>query len=186
MARRVKIVLQAAAVSVVALLIALLGWQLVRTDEGQELGSKVEAGGKPFAPVFTLERLDTKQEVSLASLRGKVVVLNFWASWCLPCKDEASVLQKAWQTWRDRDVVVVGVDVRDFDVDARRFVERYGLTYPIVRDRHDWTWGRYGLRGVPETWFVDRRGRLVGERIEGPVTGERLARNIGLALRSVS
>jgi cytochrome c biogenesis protein CcmG, thiol:disulfide interchange protein DsbE len=182
MARRVKIVLQAAAVLVVALLLALLGWQVVRTDEGQRLGPDVEAGKRPHAPVFTLEHLDTKQEISLASLRGKVVVLNFWASWCAPCKDEASVLEEAWQQWRSRDVVVVGVDVQDFDVDAGRFVDRYDITYPILRDRQNWTWGHYGLKGLPETWFVAKDGRLVGERIEGPVTREDLERNIRTAL----
>jgi cytochrome c biogenesis protein CcmG, thiol:disulfide interchange protein DsbE len=184
MARRVKILLQAAAVLVVALLVALLGWQVVRTDKGRALGSKVEAGQRPLAPVFTLERLDTKEDVSLASLRGKVVVLNFWASWCAPCKDEAPVLEQAWQRWRDRGVVVVGIDVRDFDVDARRFVERYGVTYPILRDKHDWTWGHYGLRGVPETWFVAKDGRLVGERIEGPLSDDDLDRNIQIALEA--
>jgi cytochrome c biogenesis protein CcmG/thiol:disulfide interchange protein DsbE len=184
MARRAKIVLQAAAVLVVALLLALLGWQIVRTDKGRALASDVEAGRRPAAPVFTLERLDTEQEVSLASLRGKVVVLNFWASWCAPCKEEAPTLESAWQRWRERGVVVVGVDLQDLDTDARRFVDRYGITYPILRDRGGWTWGRYGLSGLPETWFVDRQGRLVGERIKSRVTTEQLDRNIRTALGS--
>src|ERR671924_81664 len=182
MARRVKILLQAAAVLVVALLVALLAWQVVRTDQGRALGSKVEANERPLAPVFTLERLSTNDEVSLASLRGKVVVLNFWASWCLPCKDEAPVLEAAWNEWRDNGVTMVGVDVQDFEGDALRFVDRHDVTYPILRDENNWTWGHYGLKGIPETWFVDRTGRLVGERIEGPVTAERLDRNIRVAL----
>jgi cytochrome c biogenesis protein CcmG/thiol:disulfide interchange protein DsbE len=182
MARRVKIVLQAAAVLVVALLLALLGWQVARTDAGQRLGSNVAAGKRPHAPVFELRRLDTDEKVSLASLRGKVVVLNFWASWCAPCKDEAPVLEQAWQQWQSRDVVVLGVDVQDFDVDAGRFVDRYDVTYPILRDEDNWTWGHYGLKGLPETWFVAKDGRLVGERIEGPVTREDLERNIRTAL----
>jgi cytochrome c biogenesis protein CcmG/thiol:disulfide interchange protein DsbE len=182
MARRVKIVLQAAAVLVVALLLALLGWQVARTDEGQGLAANVDAGKRPYAPVFTLERLDNEQEVSLGALRGKVVVLNFWASWCAPCKDEAPVLEEAWQRWREEGVVVVGVDVQDFDVDADRFVDRYDVTYPILRDRENWSWGHYGLKGLPETWFVASDGRLVGERIEGPVTREDLERNIRTAL----
>jgi cytochrome c biogenesis protein CcmG, thiol:disulfide interchange protein DsbE len=182
MARGVKILLQAAAVLVVALLVALLAWQVVRTDRGQRLAADVNAGKEPHAPIFTLERLDTNEDVSLASLRGQVVVLNFWASWCLPCKDEAPVLEAAWNKWRDEGVTIVGVDVQDFEGDALRFVDRYGVTYPILRDENNWTWGHYGLKGIPETWFVDRTGRLVGERIEGPITAERLDRNIRLAL----
>jgi cytochrome c biogenesis protein CcmG/thiol:disulfide interchange protein DsbE len=180
MARRVKIVLQAAAVLVVALLVTLLAWQVVRTDQGRALGSKVDSGERPQAPVFELDRLDQDGKFSLASMRGKVVVLNFWASWCAPCKDEAPALERAWQRWREQDVVVLGVDVQDLDSDARRFVERYGLTYPILRDPKNWTWGHYGLTALPETWFVDREGRLA-ERINGPVTVAMLDRNIRIA-----
>src|SRR5919198_883524 len=121
MARRVKIALQAAAVAVVALLIGLLAWQVVRTDQGRALGSKVESGQKPQAPVFELDKLDGSGQVSLADLRGKAVVLNFWASWCAPCKDEAPELESAWQRWRNKDVVVVGIDIQDFGTDAQRF-----------------------------------------------------------------
>jgi peroxiredoxin len=184
MAGRLKIALQAAAVLVVALLVALLGWQVFRTDERRGLRAKVEAGETPSAPVFALEQLDSDQEVSLASLRGKAVVLNFWASWCLPCKDEAPELEAAWQRWRGRDVVVLGINLQDFDTDAQRFVDRYGVTYPVLRDKNGWTWGRYGLLGLPETWFVNTEGELVGEPFEGPVTAADLDRNIRLALGS--
>jgi cytochrome c biogenesis protein CcmG/thiol:disulfide interchange protein DsbE len=186
MARRVKIALQAAAVLVVALLVGLLAWQVVRTDQGRALGSKVDSGQKPAAPAFELDELDGSGQVSLADLRGKAVVVNFWASWCAPCKDEAPTLEAAWQKWRDQDVVVVGVDPQDLKSDARGFVERYGITYPVVYDKDQWTWGRYGLSGLPETWFVDRQGRLVGEHVEGPVTAEELDRNIRIALGSAS
>jgi cytochrome c biogenesis protein CcmG/thiol:disulfide interchange protein DsbE len=182
MARRVKIGLQAAAVLVVGLLVALLAWQVVRTDKGRALASKVASGQKPQAPVFNLDRLDGDGKVSLASLRGKVVVLNFWASWCLPCKDEAPELEAAWKRWREEGVLVVGIDIDDLNTDARRFVERYDLSYLTLHDKDKWTWGRYGLRGLPETWFVDRRGRLVGEHVEGPVTAEELDQSIRVAL----
>jgi cytochrome c biogenesis protein CcmG, thiol:disulfide interchange protein DsbE len=184
MARPVKIALQVTAVGVVALLVALLGWQVLRTNEGHALGAKLEAGEAPAAPVFELEELDSEGTVSLASLRGQAVVLNFWSSWCAPCKDEAPELEAAWQRWRDQDVVVVGINLQDFDTDARRFVDRYGLSYPVLRDTTGWTWGRYGLKGLPETWFVDTDGRLVGERFEGPVTAENLDENIRIALGS--
>src|ERR671937_105938 len=114
MARRGKIVLQAAAVLVVALLIALLTWQVVRTDQGRELGAKVNEGRRPLAPAFTLDRLDGKGQVSLASLRGKAVVINFWASWCEPCKEESPRLESFWQQNRNDGVVFVGIDAQDF------------------------------------------------------------------------
>jgi cytochrome c biogenesis protein CcmG/thiol:disulfide interchange protein DsbE len=184
MARRGKIVLQAAAVLVVALLVALLGWQVFRTDKGQALSSEVNHGQRPAAPTFTLDRLDGGGQISLASLRGKAVVLNFWASWCEPCKEESPRLQAFWERNRAKGVVVLGIDAQDFDFDARRFVDRYKLTYPILRDKQGSTLGHYGISAFPETWFVDRRGRLVGKHIEGPVSDEELERYVRLALQS--
>ena len=83
-----------------------------------------------------------------------------------------------------KGLVVLGIDAQDFDFDARRFVDRYGLTYPILRDKHGSTLGHYGISGFPETWFVDRRGRLVGKHIEGPVSGAELERYVQVALQS--
>jgi cytochrome c biogenesis protein CcmG/thiol:disulfide interchange protein DsbE len=185
MARRAKIVLQAAAVSVVAFLIALLGWQLTSDENTGGVAAALASGGTPPAPDFDLELLDGSGRLRLSSLEGeKVVVLNFWASWCLPCKDEAPILQAGWERWRDRGVLFLGVDAQDFKSDARRFVARYGITYPSVYDGRGSTLGRFGVTGFPETYFVDRRGRLVGERVQGPVTAEQLDRNIRLALAS--
>jgi len=178
--------LVAAAVAVVALLIGLLAWQVVRTDQGRSLRDRVAAGENPPAPVFRLDALDDSGPVALSDLRGKAVVVNFWASWCLPCKEESRTLEEAWQRWRDRDVVILGLDLQDFSGDAQRFVDRYGISYPVLRDKDNWTWGRYGLTGLPETWFVDRRGRLVGDAIQGPVSADDLDRNIELALGTPS
>jgi cytochrome c biogenesis protein CcmG/thiol:disulfide interchange protein DsbE len=179
---RAKLALQAAAVTVVALLVALLGWQVVNRNEGRGVADAVAAGKPIQAPNFELPLLDGSGTLSLASLRGKAVVLNFWASWCEPCKEESPRLEAAWQRWRDRGVVVVGVDAQDFRVDARRFVERYRLTYLIVHDGNGSSLGHFGVTGFPETWFVDREGRLVGERIQGPVSDEQLDENISIAL----
>jgi cytochrome c biogenesis protein CcmG/thiol:disulfide interchange protein DsbE len=142
----------------------------------------VDRGDAPAAPDFTLEDLNGDGHVQLASLRGKAVVINFWASWCVPCREEAPRLQAAWERWGDEDVVVLGVNAQDFLGDARTFVERYRLTYPNVHDGPGSTLGRFGVSGFPETWFVSRDGRLVGERIQGPVSDEDLERNILLAL----
>jgi cytochrome c biogenesis protein CcmG, thiol:disulfide interchange protein DsbE len=179
---RLKIVLQAAAVLVVALLLSLLGWQVFRTDKGRALSKEVDANQKPTAPLFTLPELNGGKDVALASYRGKAVVLNFWASWCGPCKEEAPMLESAWNRYKDKGVVVVGVDAQDFDVDAQRFVDRAGITYPILRDKHGSTLGHYGVTGFPETWFIDPQGRLVGEHVAGPLTAESLEENIKIAL----
>jgi cytochrome c biogenesis protein CcmG/thiol:disulfide interchange protein DsbE len=182
MARRGKLILQMAAVSVVALLISLFAWQLATKEQARGLTSALERGETPPAPDFTLARLAGDGEISLASLRGKAVVLNFWASWCEPCKEESPRLESAWRRYRDRGVVFVGIDVNDFKGDARKFVERYGLTYPILHDGQGSTIGRYGVTGFPETWFEGRNGNLVGARVQGPVNDSELDEYIRRAL----
>jgi cytochrome c biogenesis protein CcmG/thiol:disulfide interchange protein DsbE len=165
MTGRVRLVAQAAAVAVVAALLALLAWKVTQGESA--VTASLADGGMPAAPAFTLERLDGEGDLSLESLRGKPVVLNFWASWCGPCKDEAPLLQEASERWGDK-VAFVGIDVKDFRGDARAFLERFGVTYPNVYDGKGSTIGRYGVTGYPETYFIDAEGR-VRYRIAGPV-----------------
>jgi cytochrome c biogenesis protein CcmG, thiol:disulfide interchange protein DsbE len=175
MAGRTKLLLQAAAVALVASLVFLLAWQLATKDAGAGLVKAVKRGETPPAPALTLPRLDGTGTVSLASLRGKAVVVNFWASWCEPCKQEAPLLQQAWEDRRDEGLVVLGVDAQDIGDDARAFARRYGITYPVVHDGPGSSLGHWGTTGFPETWWVDRHGRLVGYK-EGQVTQEDLDR----------
>jgi len=176
---------QAIALACVAALLGLLVWKVAFDREG---GVAADLGqGKPVqAPAFTLERLDRDGQLSLAELKGKAVVVNFWASWCIPCRDEAPVLQETYERYRDQGLVVLGVDFNDFRADARRFIRRFGLTFPIVYDGRGATGGKWGLRGVPETFFVDRAGKIVGEPIYGPIDIERnrdtYERGVALAL----
>ena len=167
-AGRLRLGAQALAVGLVVALLALLVWKLVH-DEGSGIPSALARGEQPPAPAFTLPRLDREGTLSLAELRGKAVVINFWASWCAPCKEEAPVLEAAWREHRDEGLVVLGVDFNDLRSDALRFMEREGITYPVVYDRDGALVAKYGAVGVPETFFVDRRGRLVGKRIAGAV-----------------
>jgi len=182
---RVQRIAQLAALIGVAALLALLIWKVAF---GRTTGAADElAEGKlVHAPAFTLDRLDRNGQLAVADLRGKAVVVNFWASWCIPCRDEAPVLQKTYERYRDQGLVVLGVDVNDFRQDARRFMKRYGLSYPVVYDGKGSTVGKWGVRGFPETFFVDRTGKLVGERIEGAVDIERnrdaFQRGVALAL----
>jgi cytochrome c biogenesis protein CcmG, thiol:disulfide interchange protein DsbE len=174
-AGRLKLGAQALAVGLVALLLALLVWKLAK-------GSGKEAAiGKP-APDFTLNRVGGPGKLQLASLRGKVVVLNFWASWCYPCNQEAPTLQAAARRWGDR-VVVLGVDVNDPTSDARKFARRFKLTYPLVHDNHNVTSPKYGLTGLPETFFIDRTGKLVGH-VAAAVDAAALRDGVEQALKS--
>ncbi len=187
MPARLRLAAQVSAVGVVSALLGLLVWS-VATEGRSKVPQRLE-GRTLAAPDFELARIDRPGELSLASLRGKVVVVNFWASWCTPCKEEAPFLERTWQRYRSQGLVVLGVDYNDVDRDARGFARRYGMTYPLVRDRRGTVLvNDYGGTGVPETFFVDRKGKLVGDRIRGPVdNGEfrkRFDRYLRLALRS--
>jgi thiol-disulfide isomerase/thioredoxin len=160
MALRLKLAAQVLALLLVAGLLVLLGWK-VRHQESGKLVSNVADGKKPEAPSFRLSRLDSGGHLELASLRDKVVLINFWATWCDPCKRELPRLQRAWQQYRGRDVVFVGVDSQDFDSNARKAIRTYGMTYPVVYDGSGKVLGRYGGLPLPRTFIVDRRGRIV-------------------------
>ncbi len=175
MTTRLKLGAQALAVGLVLGLLALLLWKVAQ-------GSQTEASLGKTAPDFTLSRLDRPGKLRLSALRGKVVVLNFWASWCFPCKKEAPVLQAASKRWAAR-VVVLGVDVNDFRGDARRFMRRHGITYPVVHDNENVTLPKYGLTGLPETFFLDRRGRVV-RHVPGEVSASDVQAGVEEALRA--
>jgi cytochrome c biogenesis protein CcmG/thiol:disulfide interchange protein DsbE len=188
--RNVQRVAQAVALIGVAALLALLVWKVV-AGNGGGAADALARGEVVTAPPFTLERLDAAgagKQLSLADLAGKPVVVNFWASWCIPCKDEAPVLQKTYEKYRSRGLVVLGIDAQDFRKDGRHFMKRFGVTYPVVYDGKGSTLGKWGVTGFPETFFVNRSGKLVGERIEGGVdiarNREAFARGIALALES--
>ena len=182
MTGRAKTVGQAIALAAVAALLALLVWKLVKGNDGGAAAALAN-GDNPVAPALSLPRLDASGDLTLASLKGKGVVVNFWASWCIPCKDEARFLQKTYEAYRQQGLVVLGVDSQDFRQDARRFIKRFGLTYPVVYDGSGSSLGRWGVSGFPETFFVDRKGRLVGERIAGAVVIDRNREEFDRGLR---
>ena len=166
-AGRLRAVGQIVAVTAVAALFGLLVWKLAH-NESSDLKARISRGERPPAPAFTLGKLSGDGQVSLADYRGRPLVLNFWASWCRPCATEADVLEESWRTHRDDGLVVLGIDYRDLRSEGRRFARKYGLTYPLVHDGRATLTSRYALTGVPETFVVDRRGRLIGH-IEGAV-----------------
>jgi len=131
----------------------------------------VSSIGAP-APDFTLSLFDGG-ELSLADRRGLVVVVNFWASWCPPCRDEAPALERVWREYGDKGVVFVGVNVNDVTPKAIAFIEEFNITYPNGPDPYNRISRTYHTTGVPETFLIGKDGHLVEQYI-GPVTEARL------------
>lgn len=159
--------IKVAAWGVIIVILAFLGWGLLERSE-----SRPEVGDA--APDFTLRLFDgyynefDNGQVTLADLKGQIVVINFWASWCVECRVEARDLEEAWQDYRDKGVVLIGVDFDDTEVKARAYLEEFGITYPNGLDgRGHITDNRYHITGVPETFVVDRSGTITSVKI-GP------------------
>jgi cytochrome c biogenesis protein CcmG/thiol:disulfide interchange protein DsbE len=180
-AGRLKFAVQVLAVAAVGVLGTLLVWNLTHQTPPPKVGAP--------APPFSLRRLTGDGALSLRSFRGKTVVLNFFASWCHPCKQEAPVLEKLWREDRTKGLVVLGVDAKDGRGDARKFVRVHHLTYPVVFD-HDGrvAANRYAIFDLPVTYVLNPKGRIVGGQILGPVNeqahSEALTRYIDAALKS--
>jgi cytochrome c biogenesis protein CcmG, thiol:disulfide interchange protein DsbE len=141
--------------------IGLLGFGLLSKGEA------TIALGDPV-PDRTLPELSGEGQGAIADYRGRWVLVNLWASWCDPCRDEAPDLERFWRRFRDRGVTVLGIDVQDNGEDALAFVREHGLTYPQLRSVGDERSAAFGSTGVPENFLVDPRGRLALIR-RGPV-----------------
>jgi len=173
--------LRVAAVAGVVVLAGVLVWRLAHQDNRTAkavLHHKIVP-----APAFRLARLGGGPPVDLASLRGKAVVVNFWSSYCGPCKKEMPQLQQASRRWAARDVTVVGIDTLDNHRAARDFATNHGVTYPIGFDDVAEIAERYGVSFTPTTFFVDRQGRIVDSTV-GRLTDSQLDTKIRRALRT--
>lgn len=162
MVRYAKRAGQVLALAAVAGLLGLLIWDVSHKNDATGFVDRIAAGKRPATPPLSLKPLTGgANEVSLASYRGKVVVLNFWASWCVPCKAEAPRLEAASRKWAARGVVFLGVDANDFGSDGRHFVDKHGISYLNLEDGSGSSIGHWGVTGFPETFFIDREGRAV-------------------------
>lgn len=186
------------AVVVVLLFVGLLTYGLLSKAANRRIDESLANGMAPVAPSFKLPVLDPGQlpaplagrlraplagaEVSLAELRGVPLVLNFWASWCVPCREEAPILQHGWRKLGPRGVLFLGLNMQDLTDDARSFLKDFGITYPTIRDQGNDVAQAYGVTGVPETYFISAHGRVV-DHVIGVVDPSQLAAGARAALR---
>lgn len=161
---------------VVGLALVIFGLGLIRAFTSQPTSG--------LAPDFTLKTYDG-QTITLSSFKGKVAVVNFWASWCVPCAEEAPDLEKTWQAYKDKDVVFIGVGYVDSDEKAKAFIAQYGITYYNGADLGTRISDAYHIKGVPETFVINPKGEVTffAPRV---MTFEELSAEIEKAKASVS
>jgi cytochrome c biogenesis protein CcmG/thiol:disulfide interchange protein DsbE len=144
-------------------LVGLLVYGVVARRDDTSLDGAVRRGALPAAPGtdVALPSLGGDGQTRLSDLRGRIVVLNFWASWCGPCEQEAPALERTQQALRPKGGTVLGVTYKDYADDSRRFVRRFKLSYPSLRDDKLELAPKFGTNKLPETFVLDRRGRVV-------------------------
>jgi cytochrome c biogenesis protein CcmG/thiol:disulfide interchange protein DsbE len=159
-----KMLWQVAAFAFIFALLGLLGWGLRETRAGP-----VQSG---MAPDFTLTGFNG-ETLTLSELRGQVVVINFWASWCPPCREEAAYLEQTWRKYKDQSVVFIGVDYLDTETEALTYIDEFDITYFNGPDLRTSISQAYKIQGVPETFYVAKNGELRGLKI-GPLVAPEL------------
>lgn len=179
-------------------LVGLLAYGVLAQSPNRSIDAALGRGQSAPAPGFRLAMLShgsldgrfapavahalAGRSLSLQELRGTPIVLNIWASWCVPCQQEASTLERAWRRLaRARGVLFLGLDQQDADVDAQQFIRRYAIDYPNIHDPSNDVPRAYGATGVPETFFISARGRVVAHVI-GVSDEQQLAGGIRAAL----
>lgn len=183
--RRVLAPVPIAVICAVLALVGLLAYGLAANEPDRRVDEALERGAREPAPALELPRLSGAGTRSLEDYRGEVVVLNFWASWCEPCREESPLLDRWHRRIEPRGGTVLGVDVLDVTTDARDFIRKYGLSYPMLRDGDGDTREAFGIVGFPETFVIDRRGRIAAAR-RGPVDEAFMRREVAPLLREQS
>jgi peroxiredoxin len=151
----------------------------VSEESSQQSGPPTNPKVGFTAPDFTLDLLDGGK-LTLSELRGQPVVMNFWASWCLPCRSEMPAIEKAYQGYKDSGLVVIGLNLtsQDSESEAEAFVQELGLTFPIALDRDSSARDRYQVLGLPSTYFIDESGIIRSVVVGGPMSEATIQSNI--------
>jgi cytochrome c biogenesis protein CcmG, thiol:disulfide interchange protein DsbE len=165
-----------AVICVLVALLALLAYGIAQNSPDRSVEQSLRSGERKQAPDVDLPKLGGDDTSSLADYRGQVVVLNFWASWCKPCKDESPLLER-WQGRMRGRGTVLGIDGHDVTSDAQAFIRKYGLSYPMLHDHDGDVAADYGVLGFPETFVIDRQGRIVAVQ-RGPVDSQFMRANV--------
>ncbi len=137
------------------------------TPDPVRVGIQAPRPGKE-APDFTLETLDG-ETIRLSDLRGKIVLINFWATWCPPCREEMPALQAAYEKHRDEGFLILGVDLQEAPDTVRAFRDEFGITFPLLLDRDGAVFNLYRIQAIPTSFFVDPQGTIQVLHV-GPMT----------------
>jgi cytochrome c biogenesis protein CcmG/thiol:disulfide interchange protein DsbE len=179
-----RLLIPGVVVAVAVALLALLAFGIANQGTSSSIDAAVKRGGLPMAPQshLALPVLGSSRSETLASFRGKVVVLNVFASWCDPCKAEAPILEQEQRRLAGHNATVLGVTYLDTSSDSAQFARREHITYPVIRDVNGTFVRSFGTSGVPETFVIDRRGRIAAVRryqLDGKWLQQTLPRILG-------
>ena len=167
------------AVAVVTFFLVLLLWTLTHSNGG--VAAALNRGKTPVAPSFALTSLSGSRSINLETYGGRVIVVNFWASWCGPCRGETPALNRAWQHWKSHLVTFIGVDTRDVKGDGRAFAQSAHISYPVGYDGSGRTARAYGVGALAAAFVISPRGRVVA-RFLGAVSAQKLSAAIARTL----
>ena len=184
------------ALTVVIAFVALLAYGLLTSAASTAIDESLARDEAPPAPGFSLPILESGTlppglagrlegafadgQLSLDELEGIPVLLNFWASWCIPCREEAPLLQEGWRRYGRQGVLFLGLDMQDLTEDARDFLREFSITYPTIREPLNEVARTYGTTGVPETFFISGEGQIVSH-VTGVLSEEQLAAGVAAA-----
>lgn len=168
------------AIAGLVLALAAAGFLITQGGKPNKISSKAPLEKKELAPNFTLGLMGGKK-FSLNDYKGKPILINFFASWCLPCREEMPVLEKIVHEYQPKGVIFLGIAVDDTEKKMKEFIARYGVTFPVGLDKTAEIQKAFGLYGIPTTYFIDKKG-IINYFHSGTVTEELLQHELNKLL----